>query len=140
VTLDDWVLRNPPDRPFGYTLDWLRTVLGDDWPAFAAFMAGRAFLSEELPGGGFEPVVHIDDVLRFLAPASAMESPVPMRNPPEPRLAESQRSERAPDAADGASAARVRLPWLHLHVAAALSASGAAAVLIGREVARALAR
>jgi hypothetical protein len=74
VTVDDWVRRNPPDRPLGYTPDRLRIRLAEEWPAFAAFMAGRAFLSEELAAGEFLPVIHIDDVVRFLVTTSGSEA------------------------------------------------------------------
>jgi hypothetical protein len=142
VTVDDWVRRNPPDRPLGYTPDRLRIRLAEEWPAFAAFMAGRAFLSEELAAGEFLPVIHIDDVVRFLVTTSGSEAlaeaAVTVASPAPEGPATSIRS--AEDELDAVTVTRARLRILHLQIAAIVSAGGAAAALLAREAVRALSR
>ncbi len=161
---DLWLLYHPADCRLGYSTAQLRTLLGDQWPFFMEFMHARGFTSEQLPTGEVVAVVYTDDVFRFLTslpapPSSLLIPPLPSpildadgtrgrtgMNPAETAIAEAQVAEvMLPvnvDAADadvaGAETRRPRTRRVQLSDVIPILATGAAALLLGRALLRAL--
>jgi hypothetical protein len=129
VNPDRWVLLHPPDALLGYSVNHLRTLLGPNWPAFVDFMGTRAFMSEESRPGQYRPIVHLDEVFRFVrtlpdGPAEA-EPPVPER-----RAGAGASKPAAPEAIRG----------ILVRATFAPRAASAAALRLGRELVLVLSR